>query len=316
MAALDELTEPLDYAMGVVRHLESVATYPELRAAFNAVQPEVSAFYSGIPLQEGIWNALKKFAATPGRRCLAGARRRFLAKTMDAFRRHGADLDAAGKKRLEEIDVELTTLTTKFARTCSIPPMPLNWCLTDEARLAGLPPSAPSHRRAKAPRARTGKAGVSPCRLPTTSAVMTYLDDASIRRQVYEAYSVRATEGAARQPRVDRADSRIARAKRPACWALPTSPTWCWKTAWRTPAPAPWAFLEDLKTKTEPRFREENRELLEFRRSIEGPARRSLRPGMWAYYAEKQRAALYSFDEEALRPYFPLERVVAGLLTW
>ncbi len=44
MAALDELTEPLDYAMGVVRHLESVATYPELRAAFNAVQPEVSAF--------------------------------------------------------------------------------------------------------------------------------------------------------------------------------------------------------------------------------------------------------------------------------
>ena len=32
-----------------------------------------------------------------------------------------------------------------------------------------------------------------------------------------------------------------------------------------------------------------------------------------AYYAEKQRAALYDFDEEALRPYFPLERVVAGL---
>src|SRR5581483_3046820 len=48
MRALDELTEPLDYAMGVVRHLESVATYPELRTAFNSVQPEVSAFYSGI----------------------------------------------------------------------------------------------------------------------------------------------------------------------------------------------------------------------------------------------------------------------------
>ena len=32
-----------------------------------------------------------------------------------------------------------------------------------------------------------------------------------------------------------------------------------------------------------------------------------------AYYAEKQRAALYDFDEEALRPYFPVERVVAGM---
>ena len=41
---LDSMTESLDYAMGVVRHLESVATYPELRAAYNAAQPEVSAF--------------------------------------------------------------------------------------------------------------------------------------------------------------------------------------------------------------------------------------------------------------------------------
>src|SRR5690242_17342154 len=41
LRALDLLTEHLDYTMGIVRHLESVATYPELRAAFNAAQPEV-----------------------------------------------------------------------------------------------------------------------------------------------------------------------------------------------------------------------------------------------------------------------------------
>ena len=73
------------------------------------------------------------------------------------------------------------------------------------------------------------------------------------------------------------------------------------------------AFLEDLKVKTERRFHEENRELLEFRRSIEGPGAPELEPWDVAYYAEKQRAALYDFDEEALRPYFPLESVVAGL---
>ena len=63
--ALDTLTEPLDWAMGVVRHLESVATYPELRAAFNAAQPEVSAFYTGIPLDAGLWSNIKAYAATP-----------------------------------------------------------------------------------------------------------------------------------------------------------------------------------------------------------------------------------------------------------
>ena len=48
-------TENLDYALGVVRHLESVATTPELRAAWNVVEPEASAFYSQIPLNEGLW---------------------------------------------------------------------------------------------------------------------------------------------------------------------------------------------------------------------------------------------------------------------
>ena len=57
--ALDTMTERLDYAMNVVRHLESVATTPELRAAYNAVQPKVSAFYSSLPLNEGLWKAIQ-----------------------------------------------------------------------------------------------------------------------------------------------------------------------------------------------------------------------------------------------------------------
>jgi len=73
------------------------------------------------------------------------------------------------------------------------------------------------------------------------------------------------------------------------------------------------AFLEDLKARTEARFRQENTELLEFRRSLEGPHAPPLEPWDVAYYAEKQRAALYAFDEEALRPYFPLEQVTAGM---
>ena len=46
---------------------------------------------------------------------------------------------------------------------------------------------------------------------------------------------------------------------------------------------------------------------------VEGPAAAELEAWDVAYYAEKQRAALYDFDEEALRPYFPLESVVAGM---
>jgi oligopeptidase A len=311
MQALDEMTEPLDYAMGVVRHLESVATYPELRAVFNAVQPEVSAFYSGIPLHEGLWNGLKKFAATPEGNRLAGAPRRFLVKTMDAFRRHGAELDAAGKKRLEAIDVELTQLTTKFSEHVLDSTNAFELVITEEDKLAGLPPSARESARESAKR--KGREGWRfTLQAPDYIAVMTYLDDASIRRGIYDAYSVRATEGAhdnrkivARVLELRREKANLLGFGNFADLVLEDRMAHTGSRALQ--------FLEDLKSKTERRFREENVELLAFRRSVEGADAPELAPWDVGYYAEKQRAALYSFDEEVLRPYFPLKSVVDGL---
>src|SRR5437879_13013910 len=114
MYAYEAITERLEYGMSVVRHLESVATYPELRAAYNAVQPAVSGFHTSVLLHEGLWKALRSYSETAEAKSLTGTRRRFLDKTLDDFRRHGAALDAAGKARLADVDVELPTLTPRL----------------------------------------------------------------------------------------------------------------------------------------------------------------------------------------------------------
>ena len=311
MDALDRLTEPLDYAMGVVRHLESVATYPELRAAFNAAQPEVSAFYSGIPLNLELWEGIKAFAATLEGKGVTGERRRFLDKTIDSFRRHGADLEAAGKKRLEEFDVELTQVTTKFGENVLDSTNAFELVIANETDLAGLPPTAIAAARDSAE-----SKGLEGWRFtlqaPDYLAVLTYMDNAATRRQLYEAYAVRATEeGRNNRPLI----ARILELRREKARLLGFADFADLVLEDRMAHNGARAlhFLEDLKAKTERRFREENRELLEFRRSIEGPDAPELKPWDVAYYAEKQRAALYDFDEETLRPYFPLEKVVAGM---
>ncbi len=311
MGGLDELTEPLDFAMGVVRHLESVATYPELRAAFNAVQPEVSAFYSSVPLQEPLWKAIKSFAATEEGARLEGERRRFLDKTMDTFRRHGADLDPAGKKRLEEIDVELTQITTKFAENVLDSTNAFELILTNEADLAGLPPTAVASARESAAR-KSQEGWRFTLHAPDYFAVMTYLDNAAIRRKMYEAYAVRAAEGKwDNHPLIERILEL--RGEKARLLGFSNFADLVLEDRMAHSGARAVTFLEDLKRKTERRFREENQELLEFRRSMEGAEASELSAWDVAYYAEKQRAALYDFDEEALRPYFPVERVVAGL---
>jgi oligopeptidase A len=311
MLALDAMTERLDFAMSVVKHLESVATYPELRAAHNAVQPRVSAFYSGIPLNEGLWKAVKQFAETDEAKALTGSRRRFLTKTLQDFRRHGAELDPAGKARLEALDVELSQHTTKFGENVLDSTNEFELVVTEQAKLAGLPPSAIGAAQAAA-EAKGVKGWRFTLQAPSYLALMTYLDDAGIREQVYRAYGTRAAEGAHDNRAILGRILELRREKAKLLGFANFADLVIEDRMAHSGARAQ-KFLADLKAKTEARFREENAELAAFRKGLEGQTARELEPWDVAYYAEKQRQALYDFDEEALRPYFPLERVVEGM---
>ena len=307
--ALERATDSLERAMGVTAHLESVATTPELRDAYNAVQPIVSEFYSGIPLSAPLYAALKAFAHTDEAKTLDATRRRFLDKTLDSFRREGAELDDAGKQRLTAINVELAQLTTRYGQHVLDATNAFELILTDRARLSGLP-----QRVIEAAEQSAKSKGVEGFRFtlqaPSFMPVMTYADDRDLRRQLYEAYYSRASSGAfdnrehvtrilslrhekaillgfkdfADLVLVDRMAKQGANAK---------------------------AFLDDLHARSVEAFHQENKDLRAFAASLGGPA--ELAPWDVGYYAEKQRVALYDFDEELLRPYFQLDSVLDGL---
>jgi oligopeptidase A len=307
MQRLDRLTERLDYAMQIVRHLEAVATTPELRAAYNAVQPKVSEFYSSLPLNEALWQGVLTYSQTDEARHLTGVRKRFLEKTMDNFRRHGAELDQEGKKRIAEIDVELSKQTMRFGENVLDSTNQSEWVITAERQLSGLPQSARSMARASA--AAKGLAEPSwrfTLQAPSYLAVMTYLDDEEMRRKVYQAFMHRATE--------DKHDNRpimrnilALRGEKARLLGYRDFADLVLEDRMAHAGDRAQQFLEDLRHKTEAHFKKENVELLAFSGKSELQ--------LWdiAYYSEKQRAALYDFDEEALRPYFPLESVIQGM---
>ena len=62
MLAFDNLALNLDFAIGIVSHLESVATTTQWRAAYNEVLPKITEFKSKLILDEGLWNALKEYS--------------------------------------------------------------------------------------------------------------------------------------------------------------------------------------------------------------------------------------------------------------
>ncbi len=311
LLALEAVTEKLEYALGVVGHLESVATYPELRQAYNNVQPKVSAFFSSIALNEAVWKQMKDYAATAEAAALTATRARFLKKTLDEFRRSGAELDTAGKKRLMEINVELAQLTTKFSEHVLDSTNGFELILEDETKLAGLPPSAVEVARDSAEK--KGKPGWRfTLQAPSYTAVLTYLDDAAIREQIYRAYNKRATAGEFDNREIIRAVLAL-RDEKAKLLGYDNFADLVLEDRMAKRGRQAQQFVRELHEKTQQAFDKENSELQAFRRELEGPAARPLAPWDIAYYAEKLRRKRYDFDEEQLRPYFPFEGVLKGM---
>jgi oligopeptidase A len=308
LGALEAATEPLELAMGVVEHLESVATTPALRDAYNAVLPSVSAFWSSISLRPGLYRALVELSETPEAQSLEPTRKRLLDKKVAEFRREGAQLPDADKEQLKELDRELSVLTTKFSQNVLDATNAFELVLEDEVRLGGLPESA----RAMAKDAATakGKTGYRfTLQAPSVTAVLTYADDAKLRETIWRAYNNRGTEAAYdNRPLIGKLlELRRARAKLLGFRDFADLVT---DDRMAKDGKSAQSFIGDLTEKSRSAFSREAKELADFAASL--GAKVPLAPWDVGYYVEKLRKARFELDEEELRAYFPAERALRG----
>lgn len=306
--ALDLATDELGTIWGMVEHLESVSTSEGLREAYNRVLPAVSSFWSSITLHERLYQTLKNFAQSEESQQLTGTRQRYVQKTIEDFQRSGAELDAAGKKKLEQLDQELNQLTTQFSQNVLDGTQAFE-LYVEEDRLQGLPEYARAFARESAQA--KGQSGYRlTLQAPSVTAVLTYAEDRELRRTIWEAFNRRGVAPKNNLPLV----RRILQLRREKAQLLGFSHFADLATSDRMAKTGAEArrFIDDLTEKTQAAFQRETDSLFAFRRELEGPQAEPLAPWDVAYYAEKQQKALYDFDEELLRPYFSAPHVLDG----
>jgi oligopeptidase A len=311
LAALERATEPLEVATSIVEHLESVATTPELRKAYNDSLPMTTAFWTQIPLDARLYQRIRALAVSVATSPLAAVEQRLLDKTLEEFKRHGAELDDAGKAQLSAIDEELSRITAQFSQNVVDATSAWELVLPDTSRLSGLPESALDMARESA------KAkGVSGYRLtlqtPIIIAVLTYADERELREVVWRANDARC----AAKPYDNAAHiERIVELRRAKAQLLGYENFGDLVMADRMAKRSSEArrFIDELTSHTEAAFKRERQELQAFVRELEGPAAPELCPWDVGYYAEKLRKQRYSFDEEELRAYFPTERMLEAV---
>ena len=307
---LDVATEQLGRAFSAVSHLSSVMDTPELRAAYNAALPLVTAFWTKLGADERLY--AKYRAIDP--QTLNSEQRQALSNALRGFRLSGAELQGADRERFAAVQEHLAQLQQKFSENVLDATDAFSYFATT-AELAGVPDDVLHATKAAAQA--EGKEGHKltlhmPCYLP----VMQFAHHRGLRERLYHAYVTRASdqaEGEARQFDNSQVMQEILALRQEEA-ALLGYANFGEVSVVPKMAESPAQvlhFLRDLAQRARP-FAE--RDLADLRRFASEQLRLDDPQSWdWPYITEHLKEARYAFNEQEVKQYFPAPKVLAGL---
>ncbi|MCC6201613.1 MAG: M3 family metallopeptidase [Gammaproteobacteria bacterium] len=309
MEPLAELDDRLTRAWSPVEHLNAVVNTEELRAAHDACLPPITTYYTELGQNPVLYRLLQRLAASDTG--LDAAQRKAIDDRLLAFRLAGAELDELARQRLLAIQTELASLGAQFQQNVLQATDAFSRRYDSVAPLAGLPESA----LAQAAQAAAGDGWLLTLQAPSYLAVMTHAADRTLRREFYLAYQTRAAATGPHDPRWDNTPliERILALRQELAGLLGFAnyAALSLATKMATSPDQVLGFLDDLALRSVPAAQAELRDLVEFATADLGGA--PLEPWDLAYYAEKLRRQRFDLSQEALKPWFPLERVLTGM---
>jgi len=310
---LEEAGDALSRLWAPIRHLHAVADDEVLRRVYEQGLPKLTDYGNRFGQHEGLYRAYRALAEAEGFEAETPARRMAVEQALRDFRLSGIDLDADAQARYREISQRLSELGNRFSQNL----LDATDAFALEVpvdRLAGLPEAAREKALAEA-RSRGVDGAVITLDGPTYLAVMSHAEDRELRRSVYEAWVTRASslgEGPGDWDNAPLVDEILA--LRDELARLLGFASWAERQLEGRMARSPeevTGFLEDLAARSLPQARREYEELCAFARDeLDLPE-----PEAWdlAFAGERLRRARYDVSQEALRPWFPVDRVVEGL---
>jgi oligopeptidase A len=305
---VEELSYRLSRAFSPISHLNAVANSVEMREAYNECVPLLTEYSSELgqnaALQAGYAYVLKTEGAA-----LDPPQRKLLENALRDFRLAGVDLQPEQKTRYREVAQRLALLATKFSENVLDAGRAYTRCVTNSAELAGLPGNAVDRAAADA-REANRPGWLFKLDQPTYMTIMASAESEQLRRDFYEAWITRASELGPSAGRFDNnaiiAEILPLRDELAKLLGFQNFADYALATRMAKSSKQVLAFLDDLARRCRPAAREEFLDLEDF-------AGRKLNAWDMAFYGERLQESRYKVSQEALRPYFPLPKVLDGL---
>jgi oligopeptidase A len=315
---LEKLTQRLNWSWGVVSHLMGVKNSPELREAYENVQPLVVQFSNKLSQSQPIYNAFKAVRASDTWATLDSAQQRIVESAIRDAELSGVGLQGEARERFNAIQMELAELSTKFSNHVLDATKAFSMTLTAKEEIDGLPPSllslAAQGARAAGEENATPENG--PWRItldfPSYAPFMQHSTRRDLREKLYKAFLTRASSGELdNNPLIE----RILELRQELAQLLgfKTYAELSLASKMAKSVEAVESLLEELRSSSYDAAVKELEELKAFAASKGSPEANDLQHWDITFWAERQREEKFAFTAEELRPYFPLPQVLDGL---
>ena len=271
--------------------------------------PKITAVNDSIVFNEklfariaGVYEGREKAGLTDEQKRLAGL-------TYDRYVRAGAKLNPDQKKRLGEINKELSVLYSDFANKVQADEK--TWITLDKpADLAGLPDSLRAVYKAAAEENKVKALGAVVNTRSSVDPFLTSSKQRDLRERVWKSFKNRGDNGDANDTNQTIVKIVNLRAERAKLLSYPSHAHWRMSdTMAKTPQAA-----QDLMMRVWPaavaRVKEEVADMQAIAKK-EGDAI-TIEPWDYLHYAEKVRKAKYDLDQNEVKPYFELNHMIQG----
>jgi len=311
---LEEMDNKLTRVWSPVRHMNSVVNSETLRVAHDACVPKLSVYSTEISQNEDLYHAYLKIKQSEEFNLLNQAQKKSIDDALLNFTLGGVALDKASKQKFKETKQKLSTLKSKFEQNILDATHAFNIHIEDEKGLSGLPEFARSMAKQVA-QEEDMQGWLFTLDAPSYLAVMTYADDESFRKEMYSAYSTRASEQGPTANEYDNSqimeDMLKARCELADILGFNNYAEFSIANKMAETTDEVLAFLNNLVEKSYPLAKKEFEQLQQYTKEEFGI--RKLQAWDVAYYSEKLKQKEYGISQEELKPYFPADKVIHGL---
>lgn len=299
----------LDRVSTVFFNLLSAETNDEMDALAQKMQPILTQHANDMRLNKQLFERIK--AVHLHHRKLTPEEKMLLDNCYDGFVRSGALLDEEGKERLRALTEEASMLSLQFSQNLLKETKAFTLHITDEKQLDGLPDTAIEAAR-QAAKEKELDGWSFTLDSPSYGPFMTYSTQRDLREKMFLAKNTLCTHNNTENNLA--ICQRIVNLRREIAQLLgyKTYADYVLKKRMASNVRSVYRLLDDLIDAYKPTAIEEYHELEMMAREKEGKDFKMM-PWDQSFYAHKLQLKKFKLDQEMLRPYFELSKVIDGV---